>query len=193
VDLKESEVVMIYDQVKFISRGSVVRRFHQHPQLVDDTDGRHSHGVACLAALLCEGAPSANLLMAALFHDLGEQIAGDVPAPTKRHIRATFDLDLYEAHILRVKGFEVTLEEAELRTLKLADALDGMLSCARERAMGNRTVHWVYTKWLLWLSTDFGALSSTELEAVNAVKSIYQESWSRPDAGWDDKTDWEQS
>lgn len=187
-----STLKSVKEQVQFVSRGSLVRRFHQHPQLAADTDGRHSHGVAVLCALLREGEPSAHLLMAALFHDLAEQAVGDVPAPTKRAMRAqgsSFDLDAYEQKILDKYGFHVTLTPAEQRTLKLADALDGMLACAREIAMGNKSVWFMFQKWLIWLRSDFGALSDREQTMLDAVNFIWADATDRPDAGYNDNSE----
>jgi len=182
------------EQIKFISRGSMVRRFHQHPQLVQDTDGRHSHGVAMLCYLLSLGEPSVALLMAALAHDLGEQVAGDVPAPTKRKMRAVeggLDLDEYEREVLSNYDldFGFLLSAAEQRTLKLADALDGILHCARERAMGNRTLTWIAEKWKLWLRNDFGPMSVTEDAVLKSVLNIWNETITESGAGYEDNTE----
>jgi 5'-deoxynucleotidase YfbR-like HD superfamily hydrolase len=180
-------VITLKDQVQFISRGGMVRRFHQHPQLVQDTDGRHSHGVAMLCFLLSGGEPSRELLIAALTHDLAEQTAGDVPAPTKRAMRNSgFDLDGYETIILRANGFENELTPKEHRTLKIADALDGMLACCRELAMGNRTVVWIYRKWVIWMTADFTPLSDEEQKIVGVVDDIWRDVLNRDDAGYRD-------
>ena len=175
----------IAEQLQYISRGSMVRRFHQHHQLVQDTDGRHQHGVALIATLLCDGAPSQELLLAALTHDLPELVSGDVPATTKRVLRSTnFDLDKYEANINAHHGFNTTLTDIERRTLKLADGLDGMLACCREVAMGNRTVVWVYEKWLTWLSADFGELSTQEHAVLAAIQDIWYAARNGYNAGY---------
>lgn len=173
------------EQLQYISRGSMVRRFHQHHQLVQDTDGRHSHGVAMIAALLSNGEPSAALLIAALTHDLPELVSGDVPATTKRVMRSgSFDLDAYETSINKHYGFPGELTDKELRTLKLADGLDGMLQCTREVAVGNRTVVWVYEKWLSWLQADFGELTAAEQAMLSAIEIIWKNVRNSYNAGY---------
>jgi 5'-deoxynucleotidase YfbR-like HD superfamily hydrolase len=190
MDPKESEIMpTLKEQIMFISRGSMVRRFHQHVQLLPDTDARHSHGVAMFCVLLCQGNPTKELLMAALTHDLGEQTWGDVPAPTKRAMRGgSFDLDAKEAETLLANGFENDLTDGERRTLKLADALDGMLACCRELAIGNRTLVWIYNKWLVWLSEDFAPLTDREQEVLRAVDAVWKNASDRPDAGYLDNS-----
>jgi 5'-deoxynucleotidase YfbR-like HD superfamily hydrolase len=80
--------------------------------------------------------------MAGLSHDLGEQVIGDIPSPTKRLIgdlgmRALNDL---EDQTLSETGLLFSLTEEEQNLLKLADCLDGMLFCISERRLGNRNV-----------------------------------------------------
>jgi hypothetical protein len=168
----------IKDRIQFVHEGGAVVRFHQHIGHVLDTDARHSHGVAVLCYFLTDGAPSVNLLMAALSHDLAEQVVGDIPYTAKRNIsglKAT--CDAMEQEVLSKYGLSFTLTEAEQRTLRLADALDGMLYCCHEAALGNHTtLRRVYAKWLEGLRVNDGSCNDLERSIVRAVERIWDES-----------------
>lgn len=166
----------VKQQLKFIHKGGTVVRFHLHVGHVLDTDARHSHGVAMLVYLLSGGNPSANVLMKALCHDLAEQVVGDIPAPAKRALGIEELLENYEDSVLARYGldFQVTPEEA--RMVHLADALDGMLYCCREVALGNRTLKPVFEKWQKWIAADFQDKTEVEEEVIKAVMEIWDES-----------------
>lgn len=68
-----------------------VRRWHTHANL-NQTVADHSWGVAAIL-LLIHPDPSQSLLREAIFHDCGELIIGDIPAPSKLALIA----DLREA------------------------------------------------------------------------------------------------
>ena len=165
----------IKERVQFAHAGSLVVRFHQHIGHRLNTDGQHSWGVATLCLFLSDGLPSNKLLLAALTHDLAEQVMGDVPFPVKRSIPGLKKtLDDAERDWLRRYDLDFPLTEAERSILTLADSLDGILYCASEAALGNRTLHPVYVKWLAVVETALVTL--TQREVINAVIEIYKES-----------------
>lgn len=105
-------------------------RWHTHPRLAVTRDrvDAHSARVAILILQLCPGA-SAALLAAAVIHDLGEAMVGDMSAPVKRKYP-----DLYavisglEAQAIRDLGLDAPdLSERERAFLKLCDGLDSYL------------------------------------------------------------------
>lgn len=127
------------EKVKFIIAGSEVKRFHTIRIIGEETNGHHSFLVAVLCELLSPEC-SSTLLKAALTHDLPEETIGDIPSPTKSAmgkevcaiedaLLASFDLD-----------YESKLSREELRTLKLADRLAGLIFCKRQIAMGNSLI-----------------------------------------------------
>ena len=119
-----------------IRDGANVTRWHVErlaPQRVSD----HCHGVAVLLCFICE--PGANLLKAALFHDLAEKQAGDMPAPVKwEHPEIKRFLDELEDKVQRRLGLAVELTAEEERLLKIADYLDASYYALEQRMMGNR-------------------------------------------------------
>ena len=78
------------EKLQFIMEGGSVLRYHTRPGIRTDTDAHHMHGVAVLCSLLAgtdaqgRSGASASLLLAALTHDLAEQAASDMSAPSKR-------------------------------------------------------------------------------------------------------------
>jgi 5'-deoxynucleotidase YfbR-like HD superfamily hydrolase len=188
------------DRLQFIMEGGSVVRYHTRPGIKPDTDAHHSHGVAMMCSLLAgedaDGATkaSAYLLMAALTHDLAEQAASDVSAPTKRRVPGLQkQLHDYEAEILEHYGFnyEDTLTGVEKTTLSLADSFDGMLYCCRELALGNRSVLLVWRRWCKYvegLSTTEEMPLETALRAADifeSIKEIYHETTSQEGPNFD--------
>lgn len=118
-------------------RGGTVERMHTRRHLTPYSVAEHSFGVAMMVLALTNDAASVDLLKAALFHDLAEQMTGDVPATMKladmivnaRLARAETAFDLKY-------GTKVELEPSELAILKLADLLDLLWFCVTEKSMG---------------------------------------------------------
>lgn len=117
--------------------GGNVSRWHVErldPQRVSE----HSHGVAVILCFICEN-PSANLLKAALFHDLAEKQAGDMPAPVKwEHPEINSFLHELEQRVKSRMGLIVELTDEEERLLKIADYLDAAYYAMEQRMKGNR-------------------------------------------------------
>lgn len=130
----------LVNRLTYIQRGGRVQRMHMVPTLHSQNVAAHSFGVAWWVWLLTDGKPSVNLLMAALAHDLPEGKTGDIPAPTKRALNCQTELLRLETEADRAGGiphFETS--DSEARLLKLADSLELMQHCIRERKLGNRT------------------------------------------------------
>ena len=135
------------ERLDFFAAGADVLRYHTVRTLSQETVGHHSHQVALLCTLIDPNASRA-LLMAALLHDLAEQVTGDIPSPAKRQFGISDQVSSMEAKIMRSVGIDfplLTLEEA--RTLKLADLAQGALFCAREISMGNSRMLPVFNRY----------------------------------------------
>ena len=134
--------------LKFMLAGSEVTRYHTVTTLRRETVGHHSHGVALICRLLCPAA-SAQLLTAALLHDLAEHEVGDIPSPAKRAYGIGEQISELEDRLLSGAGLSLPiLTEAEQRTLKLADIAQGALFCAREISLGNRNIITVFERYM---------------------------------------------
>lgn len=123
-----------------------VRRFHTEG--IAQNVAEHSAGVALI---LLETVPdcSANLLRAAIYHDLQEGITGDIPATVKWDASEEFrnHLNGLEQQVRETYRFTYTLTEIERRQLKAADVLDGMFTCLEERARGNMEADGPFEAW----------------------------------------------
>lgn len=165
----------LYERLCFAYEGGLVRRFHTRPGIEPCTDAHHSHGVAMLCYFLSDGLPSQNLLLEALTHDLGEHFAGDVPAPTKWALGAAqfaaIEEEVRDRYELR---FPLTIEER--RTLEMADAMEGVLWCAKEVSMGNGRARLIGSKWLrLIQQRDVPGFTSVQQEVHAAILRIWKE------------------
>lgn len=126
-------------QISFIESGGRTQRMHTIPTLHNQNVADHSYGVAWWCWLLGGENPSANLLMAALAHDVAEHETGDIPSPTKRTLSIGHSVrDLEEQCMFKAGLPMFVLSEAEERILRIADGLELIQHCIRERALGNR-------------------------------------------------------
>lgn len=158
------------EQIEFIMLGADVRRYHTIRTLVTETVGHHSHGVAALCLLLVRQ-PSANLLRAALLHDLAEHQTGDIPSPAKRQYGIGEQVSALESELLDAAGLTLPLlTDAEERTLKLADIAQGSLFCAQETRLGNEAMWTVYNRYLSYAESML--LVGLERELFETIKDI---------------------
>ena len=126
--------------VQLARRAHAVKRYHTEHTIGHQTIADHSYGVAMLVLYLTDGSASANLIKAALYHDLPEQHTGDTPAPAKWDSPALSDaLGAMEDRWAQENGFSVpNLSESDRVVLKWADSLELMFYCLEQRRMGNR-------------------------------------------------------
>lgn len=107
----------------------MVRRRHMSPAMArtGETNGHHQWMVAALVTGLFPDA-SANLLFEALFHDVGELVAGDLGAPFKdAHPEFASGHGWIELQARREIVGEATLTAQEALRLKLCDRLAAYL------------------------------------------------------------------
>jgi 5'-deoxynucleotidase YfbR-like HD superfamily hydrolase len=159
-------------QLLFILHGGSTLRFHQVPIIHPNRDGQHQWGVAQLCYLIAP-APSLNLIMAALCHDMAEQTVGDVPSPTKRMLRMSSVLEKIENNILEQNGYLFPLTPEEDRVLALADRLEGCLTCIYERGLGNKFVKVVYERFRSYIATV--ELTPAGASVLRALEELWQE------------------
>jgi 5'-deoxynucleotidase YfbR-like HD superfamily hydrolase len=144
--------VALRNKLLFIRDGGHTTRFHSEPRIEPEKVGQHSFGVIWLLWLLSGGTASAALLMHGARHDLAEHVTGDIPAPTKHELGIGGLVEDYENLLLEAQGLALpplTPDEEDL--LWLADRFDGMLSCCREMAMGNKFAAKCFHNWRTYL------------------------------------------
>lgn len=157
-------------QLEFITLGAEVKRYHTVTTLREETVGHHSHGVAMLCLMLTPDA-SAELLKAALMHDLAEQITGDIPSPAKRDHYHAGNFDELERRLINESGLKFPyLTAHEKRVLKLADIAHGALFCVRELELGNRRMRVVLQRYQQYAESM--ELTLRELELFNTIAEM---------------------
>lgn len=119
---------------RMVWNAGFVRRWHQNPALswLDDYDAAHQGRCAALVIALWPD-HSHDLLKAAITHDMGELIVGDLSTDTKS---ADGALPKVHAHAewsaLEKMGLRIDLSLLDRRRLKLVDRLDAyLLVCLR--------------------------------------------------------------
>lgn len=105
------------------------RRWHANPDLCHTTDsvGWHSSRMAVLALQIWPYC-SRELIVACLYHDLGECVTGDVPWAVKRaHPELARMLNEIEGVASQDMGALHPIDAADCRRLKYLDRLDAYL------------------------------------------------------------------
>jgi 5'-deoxynucleotidase YfbR-like HD superfamily hydrolase len=154
--------------------GGKVKRYHTVDTIKNETVAQHTYGVMSIIADLCHGVPSTNLMMAALCHDIAEQVTGDIPAPAKwDYPELSEAIKNAEAKIEEEYGVVYRLTPTEQTLLKAADTLDLIYFCIEERQLGNIGIESIYYKGI-------GALGKlpynpSVIAKVNEAKLIWEE------------------
>ena len=109
-----------------------VMRWHTHPRLAgtgDRLDGHHARVAQLIIEAMAPQQPSANLLIAALTHDAGEAVVGDLPGDFKTQMP-----DVAQRHALveavardTIAGAFPSLTESQQTYLRYGDRLDAYL------------------------------------------------------------------
>ena len=126
-----------------------VQRCHTLELLKPETVAEHSWGVAALVATSFRREATKELLIAAIFHDIGEKNVGDVPATTKWRMspECRKELELLESEYRQaLLGYDPLdeLSEREKKILSYCDMLDFQFKMAREMSLGNESVDVAY-------------------------------------------------
>ncbi len=164
--------------LKLILTGGRVTRFHARSFLKAETNAEHSFFVAWVCWWCMGGKPSANLLLAAMSHDLPEYMTGDLPSPTKKLLGGQMDEwehKLYmEAEML---NYAMMLNSEETYVLKFADNLAGWLKCVYEWQLGNQTLINTQVRYEEYITACLPKMSPTT--ATNATDLLKQEQLER--------------
>lgn len=157
-----------------------VKRYHTIQTIGQQSVAEHSFHVAmvCIEIQRRNGVQcSAELLKAALFHDLPEHKTGDVPATAKwgsPPLKAL--MDELEEDIIEEYGLQVELTHEEKIILKYADSLELVLYCLDQMRLGNKNAKIVASRGLVFAGTlpyNMGAkalLSAIQGEYENECK-----------------------
>jgi 5'-deoxynucleotidase YfbR-like HD superfamily hydrolase len=134
-----------------------VKRYHTVPTIGQQTVAEHSFHVAmlCLEIQKINNKEcSAELLKAALFHDLPEHKTGDVPATAKWGSPGLKTLlDSLEDDVITEYGLEVALTIEETLILKYADSLELVMYCIDQMNLGNKNAQLIASRGLVFANT----------------------------------------
>jgi 5'-deoxynucleotidase YfbR-like HD superfamily hydrolase len=161
------------DKIEFFVAGSETERYHTVRTIQRETVGHHSHGVAMYCWLLSGGVPSAELLMAALVHDLAEHVLGDLPSPAKKKYGIGQVVNELEETLLSGVGMSNKISPDDARRLKLADIFQGMTFCIREVELGNKKMVSILRRYMAY--AEGMLLVGKEQEIFNELKGKYNE------------------
>lgn len=122
-----------------IYKAGGVRRYHTALHLQPQDIASHTWGVMAII-LHINPWPSISLIRAAVYHDVGEVITGDIPAPFKwDNPDIAKQLEQAEAEAEQKLGLgNNTLTEHEKAMLKIADLGELVLRNVQELMLGNR-------------------------------------------------------
>jgi len=154
--MKGKEMVDLND----VFLAGLVHRWHTNPHLAHTHDRLDGHaGRVARILLAMHHNPSAALLRAALTHDDGESVSGDIPGPTKRaHPEYARVAETVErAEIKRLWGRSGDdLTRRELRWLQFADRLDAYQWAAHFAPQRIWDDGWLETR--AWIMSEARAL-----------------------------------
>lgn len=133
-----------------------VDRFHTARVVHDETVAEHSFNIINLLLIMTEGAASRGLILAALVHDMGEPMVGDIPSPVKRglppEVGKIMERMEWEA-IAEIHPYahQLNLTEEEAKLLNLADKLDGLMKCRDELRLGNKGIRFIGDRYVAYV------------------------------------------
>lgn len=140
--------------IKRAMRGGSVKRYHTVPTIGEETVGEHSFGVAMMVLAITGGKASMDLLKAALFHDMAEQVTGDSPFTSKKAFPLLkCALEVAEEDWEKENGFHIELNERDRNLLKAADMLQLLMFCSKQRSLGNTFMDKVFINGANFLQT----------------------------------------
>lgn len=156
------ETPSILGRAHLARRAGRVGRYHTQFMIKPENVAEHTFGLMNLLVIMTGGQLTAKLLMAAMAHDMGEYVTGDVPSPSKRAMgveaKDAFSLMEDQAMLEIHPDGLWDLSEWEYKLLKTADNLDGLLKCIEETRMGNYTMQECGENYAAYLNTQLPTL-----------------------------------
>lgn len=127
-----------FGYIRLMKGGGRVKRFHTEHIIGEELVATHTFGVICWVMALTDRKASRNLILAALYHDIDEQISGDAPGPFK-WANPVFNMMLTRMHedFARMHGLYIDLTIEERNTLDWADKFDVLTTCYEQQRLGN--------------------------------------------------------
>ena len=139
--------------IRAARRAGRVTRYHTSTLVKGEDVAQHTFNMMNLLMVMLNGQVSPALLKAALLHDQGEYVTGDIPSPVKRAMKLN-ELDIMETAAINYIHYagSPSLTEWEHLLLKVADNLDGLLKCTEELRLGNYELDMVGKTYVSYLN-----------------------------------------
>ncbi len=131
------------DRMSRIRQGGGVKRWHIRPVIGEQTVAAHTWGVIAVLFEITE--PSAELVKAALYHDVTEFVTGDLPYTAKagyEDLRGL--LDKIEYSLEQELRLNTAITEEEKWYLKCADRIEMCYFSLEQLRMGNTNFREVF-------------------------------------------------
>lgn len=151
----------LLERAHLARRAGRVNRYHQHTLLRSENVAEHTFGLLNLLMVMTDQQITAKLLLAAIKHDMGEYVSGDIPSPVKHNlpVEGQMYIDALEDFgVTEIHANEEGLSEWEALLLKSCDLLDGLLKCVEEKRMGNYTIESIGEKYAEMLNAKLSEL-----------------------------------
>lgn len=144
-----------------IFRAGFVRRWHTNPDLAHTCDRIDGHGARVARIILAwHPDPSLELVKAALIHDDGESVVGDMPYPAKTGRLGRAYRDAESAVAKKIWGAFPRLTGLDEAWLKFADRLDAYMWAAHHAPHIMDRDGWPEAwEWLAEVAADLGCLA----------------------------------
>ena len=159
--------------LRTVRKAGHIQRSHTEITLIPDPVSKHSHGVATILLYLYDelDMPSAQVLIAALLHDISELVTGDIPAVTKWNFPDIKDA-AHEASEKFEQEFHLLVEltDFEQWILKWADMLEFYMHCEDELQAGNKHMSTPYENINKAINDKY--YSETELQNMTDWQEI---------------------
>jgi len=130
---------MQLNKLKIQMSSGMIKRYHTHYIVGEQTVASHAYGVAQIVRHLTNENCSKQLIMAALDHDTMEFFTGDIPFPAKKNFNELDKvLDGIEEQLSDQHEFIYNLTDKEKTVLKTADLLEMAFFGEYQMSLGNR-------------------------------------------------------
>jgi 5'-deoxynucleotidase YfbR-like HD superfamily hydrolase len=145
----KKQLEKIQSQIGYVRRGGNMLRYHTLPTTgMQQTVAHHTFGVMNIILTLWPDC-SKNLLVAALHHDVPEQVTGDIPAHVKWANPAMKEaIENIEDKFLKDHDLYVELTDSEKRMLAMADLMELILYSHELIFRGDNTYNIPYMRGL---------------------------------------------
>lgn len=148
-----------YREIEAIRSSGHVRRYHVVPIVGQQTVAEHSAQALSLLLLLHPD-PQPDLIRAMLWHDVGERVVGDAPAPGRRrfsyygHIYDETETTVNEAEHPTAARSIANLSTSDQIWLRSIDVLEAIMFCSDQMMLGNTHAKVMRDRCLVWIGAN---------------------------------------